>query len=36
MVVPRQLAERLQPGWAWAVPVVIVVLLFVYERRWFV
>ena len=36
LLVPRPLAERLWPGWAWAVPVVIVVLLFVYERRWFV
>ena len=36
MLVPRRLAERLGPGWAWAVPLVIVVLLLVYERRWFV
>ena len=35
LLVPRQLAERLGPGWAWAVPLVIVVLLLVYERRWF-
>jgi len=36
MVVPRQLAERLSPTWSWAVPLIIVVLLFAYERRWFV
>jgi hypothetical protein len=35
-LVPRQLSERLRPGWAWIVPLVIVVLLFIYERRWFV
>ena len=34
-LVPRQLAERLRPSWAWAVPAVIVILLLVYERRWF-
>ena len=36
MLGPRPLAERLRPGWAWAVPLIIVVLLLVYERRWFV
>jgi hypothetical protein len=30
------LAERLRPGWAWAVPLIIVILLLIYERRWFV
>jgi hypothetical protein len=35
-LVPRQLGERLRPGWAWIVPLVIVVLLLIYERRWFV
>lgn len=35
LLVPRQLAERLGPVWAWAVPLVIVVLLLIYERRWF-
>ena len=35
LLVPRRLAERLPPSWAWAVPLVIVVLLLVYERRWF-
>lgn len=34
-LVPRQLAERLKPGWAWAVPLVIVLLMLAYERRWF-
>ncbi|MEO8257461.1 MAG: hypothetical protein ABI868_08960 [Acidobacteriota bacterium] len=34
--VPRRLAERLWPGWAWAVPVLVAVLVLVYERRWFV
>ena len=35
-LVPRRLAERLGPAWAWAVPLVVVVLLLIYERRWFV
>jgi hypothetical protein len=35
LVVPRQLAERLPRGWTWVVPLVIVVLMFAYERRWF-
>ena len=30
-----QLAERLPRGWTWVVPLVIVVLMFAYERRWF-
>ncbi len=36
LLVPRTLADRLRPGWAWFVPLVIVVLLLIYERRWFV
>jgi len=35
-LVPRPLAARLRPEWAWVLPLVIIVLLFVYERRWFV
>jgi hypothetical protein len=35
LVVPRQLAERLPPGWTWVVPLGIVILMFAYERRWF-
>ena len=35
-VVPRSLAERLRPDWVWGLTVIIFVLLFVYERRWFV
>jgi len=35
--VPRRLAERLWPAWeAWAAPLIIVVLVLLYERRWFV
>ena len=36
VLVPRSLAERLRPGWSWVVPLVIVILLLIYERRWFV
>jgi len=35
-LVPRSLAERLRPGWAWVVPFAIMVLMMIYERRWFV
>jgi len=35
-VVPRRVAERLRPAWAWRVPLLVVVLILIYERRWFV
>ena len=35
-LVPRALAERMRPIWTWAVPLAIVILLLLYERRWFV
>ena len=35
-LVPRRLGERMWPGLAWAVPLIIVVLVLLYERRWFV
>ena len=34
-VVPRRLGERLAPAWAWIVPLIVVVLMLAYERRWF-
>ena len=34
--VPRRLAERLRPGWAWMIPTAAVVGMLIYERRWFV
>jgi hypothetical protein len=34
--VPRRLAERLGPAWAWIVPVVTVIGILIYEKRWFV
>jgi hypothetical protein len=34
--VPRNVAERLWPGWAWIVPTGVVVATLIYERRWFV
>src|SRR5207248_9182857 len=33
-VVPRALAERVGPRWAWAVPVLTVIFVLIYERRW--
>ena len=34
--VPRNMAERLWPGWAWIIPTAVVVAMLIYERRWFV
>ena len=34
--VPRKMAERLWPGWAWIIPTAAVVGMLIYERRWFV
>jgi hypothetical protein len=34
--VPRSLAERLSPRWAWIIPTAVVVGMLIYERRWFV
>ena len=34
--VPRNVAERLWPGWAWIIPTATVVAMLIYERRWFV
>ena len=36
VAVPRKLAERLWPGWAWIIPTAVVVVTLIYERRWFV
>jgi hypothetical protein len=35
-VVPRRVAERLGPAWAWIVPLLTMVGILIYERRWFV
>jgi hypothetical protein len=34
-VVPRTWAERLGRTWVWAVPAALLVVILVYERRWF-
>ena len=34
--VPRRLTERLGPGWAWMVPLLTIIGILIYERRWFV
>ena len=34
--VPRTIADRLAPGWAWIIPTAVVIGMLVYERRWFV
>jgi len=35
-VVPHAMAERVGPRWAWAVPVLTVIGVLIYERRWFI
>ena len=34
--VPRAIADRLSPGWAWIIPTAVVIGTLIYERRWFV
>ena len=34
--VPGKMSERLWPGWVWIVPTAVVVVMLIYERRWFV
>ena len=35
VVVPRQVASRLWPGLAWAVPGAVILAILIYEKRWF-
>ncbi len=35
LIVPRRFAERLQPSWSWIVPILTLLAVFVYEKRWF-
>jgi len=34
-VVPRSLAERIGQVWVWGVPAALLIVILVYERRWF-
>jgi len=34
-LVPRRLADKLSPTWAGLIPVALVVLVLIYEKRWF-
>jgi hypothetical protein len=37
MLVPEKWADRLWPGWVWILPVIVVVVILVYESKlWFV
>ena len=36
LAVPRTIADRLSPGWAWMIPTAVVIGTLIYERRWFV
>jgi hypothetical protein len=35
LVVPRSIAERIGQAWVWGVPAALLVVILVYERRWF-
>ena len=35
LAVPSRVAERLGEAWIWAVPAALLVVILVYERRWF-
>lgn len=35
LIVPRKWADRVPPGWVWGVPAALLVVIMVYERRWF-
>ncbi len=34
--VPRGMSDRLWDGWAWIIPGALVVVILIYEKRWFV
>jgi hypothetical protein len=36
VAVPRPLAERLSSRWVWVVTALVVLVMLIYERRWFV
>ena len=36
LIVPQRLAERVGSAWTWLVPLLTIVGIFIYERRWFV
>lgn len=36
MAVPRRWAERLPPALSWALPVILLLVVLIYEKRWFV
>ena len=35
LVVPRSIAERIGQVWVWGIPTALLVVILVYERRWF-
>jgi len=35
LIVPRSIAERIGQAWVWGVPAALLVVILVYERRWF-
>jgi len=35
LLVPRSAAERIDQSWVWGIPAALLVVILVYERRWF-
>lgn len=35
LAVPRRLADRISPTWAGLIPAALIVLVLIYEKRWF-
>lgn len=35
LIVPRRWAERLPPGVSWVIPALLLVVVFIYEKHWF-
>jgi hypothetical protein len=35
LIVPNSVAERIGQAWVWGVPAVLLLVILVYERRWF-
>ena len=36
VVVPRGVSDRIWHGWAWIIPGALVIVILIYEKRWFV
>ena len=36
LIIPRKWGDRLSPAWAWVVPLLLIISVLIYEKRWFV